>query len=313
MTGTVTLRRTDDKHRYGHLWANTLTAPEETTDPRAILNRPGPPPDITLRYGPADDHVADVRLPRPDPGSGVARRAPLVIFLHGGFWRTTYDRAHTAPLAAALAGAGCAVCTPEFRRVGEPGGGWPGTFDDVAAAVDLLPGLIETAAASVCVTSGPLVLAGHSAGGHLALWAAARYRLPPSSRWHTPAPGPYLGVVGLAAVSDLVACHEQRLGGSAADALIGGGPDRHPDRYALADPARLLPLGIPVRLVHGSRDDNVPCQMSRDYAVSAAAAGDDVVLDELIGCGHFEPIDPLSAAWPAVLAAFRAIAAAPAG
>ena len=277
------------------------------------MSRPGPPPDITLRYGPADEHVADVRLPRPVPGTTAARPAPLVIFLHGGFWRAAYDRAHTAPLAAALAGAGYAVCTPEYRRVGEPGGGWPGTFDDVAAAVDLLPELVETAAAPGCVTSGPLVLAGHSAGGHLALWAAARHRLPPSSRWHTSAPGPYLGVVGLAAVSDLVACHELQLGGRAADALIGGGPGRYPDRYALADPARLLPLGIPVRLVHGTRDDRVPCQMSRDYAASAAAAGDGVVLDELIGCGHFEVIDPLSAGWPAVLAAFQAVAVTSAG
>ena len=254
-----------------------------------------------------------MRLPRPPRGAATVRPAPLVIFLHGGFWRAAYDRAHVAPLAAALAGEGYAVCTPEFRRVGQPGGGWPGTLDDIAAAVDVLPELVEAAAGPGHVASGPFVLGGHSAGGHLALWAAARHRLPPSTRWHTPAPGPFRGVVGLAAVSDLVACHAQRLGGGAADALIGGGPGRYPDRYALADPARLVPLGIPVRLVHGSRDRQVPCQMSRDYAAAAAAAGDDVVLDDLTGCGHFEPIDPLSAAWSAVLAAFRSIATASAG
>jgi pimeloyl-ACP methyl ester carboxylesterase len=115
-------------------------------------------------------------------------------------------------------------------------------------------------------------------------------------------------VVGLAAVSDLTACEAERLGGGAADGLVGGPPGRYPERYALADPARLLPTGIPVRLVHGSRDDRVPCRMSRDYAARAVAAGDDVDLDELAGYGHFELIDPLSPAWSAVLAAFRLIA-----
>lgn len=241
------------------------------------------------------------------------RPAPLVVFLHGGFWRAEYDRAHVRPLAAALATADYAVCTPEFRRVGQAGGGWPGTLDDVAAAVDALPALAAAALSPGPLAPGPLapgpvVLAGHSAGGHLALWAAARHRLPSSSGWHLPAPGPYGGVVGLAAVSDLTACEAERLGGGAADGLVGGPPGRYPERYALADPARLLPTGIPVRLVHGSRDDRVPCRMSRDYAARAVAAGDDVDLDELAGYGHFELIDPLSPAWSAVLAAFRLIA-----
>jgi acetyl esterase/lipase len=232
-----------------------------------------------------------------------------VLFLHGGFWRAAYDRVHTWPLGAALASAGFAVCTPEFRRVGQPGGGWPGTLDDVAAAVDALPELAVVAAGPGRLVPRPLVLAGHSAGGHLALWAAARHRLRPDSTWRTPAPGPYRGVVGLAAVSDLAACHAEGLGHRAADALISGGPGRHPERYALADPAALMPLGVRVRLVHGAGDDSVPCAMSRDYAARAAAAGDDVALDELDGCGHYELIDPLTAAWPPVLAAFRKIAA----
>jgi acetyl esterase/lipase len=263
---------------------------------------------VTLRYGPEAEHVADVRLPLSEPRRGAAAPAPLVLFLHGGFWRAEYDRSHTGPLAAALAAAGYAVCTPEFRRVGQPGGGWPGTLDDVAAAVDALPALVEAAAGKRGLVPGPLVLAGHSAGGHLALWAAARHRLPPASRWHMQAPGPYLGVVGLAAVSDLAAAHAQGLGGGAVDSLIGGAPGRHPDRFALADPGSLIPLGIRVRLVHGSRDDRVPCQMSRDYTARAAPVGDDVALDELAGYGHFELIDPLSAAWPHVLAAFQSVA-----
>jgi acetyl esterase/lipase len=265
---------------------------------------------VTLRYGPGSEQVADLRLP-PQAAREATGPAPLVLFLHGGFWRARYDRGHTWPLGAALASAGFAVCTPEFRRAGQPGGGWPGTFDDVAAAVDALPDLALAVAGPGGLAPRPLVLAGHSAGGHLALWAAARHRLPRDSRWRTPQPGPYRGVVGLAAVSDLAACHAAGLGDGAADALMGGGPGRYPDRYALADPAALLPLGVRVRLVHGSRDEIVPCGMSRDYAARAAGLGDDVLLEELGECGHYEPIDPLTAAWPSVLAAVRAIAAPP--
>lgn len=290
--------------------------------PRDILSRPAPPPDLTLRYGPGPDHVADLRLPRGN------KAAPLVLFLHGGFWRAEFDRAHTGSLATALAEAGYAVCTPEFRRVGQPGGGWPGTFDDVAAAVGTLPSLCAAAVGSGRLAAGRVVLAGHSAGGHLALWSAARQRLPDGSPWHpsmrpapsgaTPAgaaaPGAAprgrstLGVVALAPVSDLAACYFQGLGDGAAAALIGGAPDGYADRYAQADPAALLPLGCPARIVHGTLDDRVPCAMSRDYTVRATAAGDEVVLDELPGCGHFELIDPQSAAWLPVLAAFRQVA-----
>src|ERR671923_2806184 len=131
------------------------------TDPTAILTRPAPPPDVTLRYGPESEHVADLRLPQAvREATGPAR---LVLFLHGGFWRARYDRTHTWSLGAALASAGFAVCTPEFRRVGQPGGGWPGTFDDVAAAVDALPDLALAAAGPGGLTPRPLVLAGHSA------------------------------------------------------------------------------------------------------------------------------------------------------
>ena len=290
--------------------AETITslAAGGNTDPAAVLTRAAPPPDVTLRYGPGSEQVADVRLP-PQAARGATGPAPLVLFLHGGFWRAQYDRRHAWPLGAALASAGFAVCTPEFRRVGQPGGGWPGTFDDVAAAVDALPDLALAVTGPGGLAAGPFVLAGHSAGGHLALWAAARHRLPRESRWRTPSPGPYRGVVGLAAVSDLAACQAAGLGDGAADALMGGGPARYPDRYALADPAALLPLGVRVRLVHGSRDETVPSAMSRDYAARAAGLGDDVLLDELGECGHYEPIDPLTAAWPSVLAALRAIAA----
>ena len=268
-----------------------------------ILTRVAPPPDLSIRYGSDPDQVADLRLPA-DPSIGRGP-APLVILLHGGFWRAAYDRAHVGPLAAALAAEGFAVCTPEYRRVGQHGGGWPGTFDDVAAAVDVLPGLATEASGGRADAHRP-ILAGHSAGGHLALWAASRHLLPSGAPWSVPALS-CRGVVALAAVSDLLSAYRLGLGRGAVAALLGGGPDVEPSRYGLANPAGLLPTGTPVRLVHGSADEIVPCEMSVDYASRAEEAGDDATCVTLTGLGHFEPIDPVSDAWPTVAGAFRAL------
>jgi acetyl esterase/lipase len=279
-----------------------------------VLTRAAPPPDFTVSYGPGDDQVADVRLPsrrpappgRSGPGRSAVGAAPLVLFLHGGFWRAAYDRTHTGPLAVALAGAGYAVCTPEFRRTGQPGGGWPGTFDDVAAAVDRLPALVRDAAGAGVVSDQPFVIAGHSAGGHLALWAAARHMIPPGRPWHAARPR-VAGVVALAAVSDLGTCYALRLGRDAVVPLLGGSPDQYPERYEVTDPARLLPLGCPVRLIHGTADENVPYSMSAAFLAQGRAAGDDVSLAKLPAVGHFDLIDPLSSVWPLVEAASVAL------
>jgi acetyl esterase/lipase len=271
------------------------------TPPDDILTRPAPPPDHVIRYGTGPQHVADVRLP-----GTTSRPAPLVIFLHGGFWRAAYDRSHTGPLATALTAAGYALCVPEFRRTGQPGGGWPGTFEDVAAAVDRSPALVKGVVGPGVIADEPALLAGHSAGGHLALWAAGRHLLGPDSGWHADARA--RGVVALAGVSALADCYDQGLGNGAAAVLMGGGPARFPQRYLAADPAALLPLGCPVRLVHGSLDDTVPSAMSRGYAALGRAAGDDTRLVELPGASHFDVIDPLSPAWPQVMAAFNDLA-----
>jgi len=275
------------------------------TPPDDVLTRPAPAPDLVIRYGTGPEHVADVRLPK-SRTRAAARPAPLVIFLHGGFWRVAYDRSHTAPMATALAAAGYAVCVPEFRRTGQPGGGWPGTFDDVAAAVDRSPALVRDAAGPGVIADGPPLLAGHSAGGHLALWAAGRHRQGPDSAWRS-APEAR-GVVVLAGVSGLADCSEQGLGDGAAAALMGGGPADFPRRYRDADPAALLPLGRPVRLVHGSLDDVVPASMSSHYAAIGRAAGDDTAATEVPGVSHVDVIDPLSPAWPHVMAAFESLA-----
>ena len=273
-----------------------------------MLTRPARRPDLTVRYGDGISHVADVHLPPSGTSLPDEERPgyPLTLLLHGGFWRAEFGREHTAPLAEALASAGFVVCAPEYRRTGQEGGGWPGTFDDVAVAVDALPGLIARETGAVA-DPRRLVLAGHSAGGQLALWAASRHRLPAGSPWRAPT-GAVRGVVALAAVTELAECYGQALGQQAAGALMGGGPDEVSERYRAADPIGLLPCGFPIRLVHGTADDRVPAAMSLHFARAARAAGDDVTCVLLPGTGHFEVIDPRTGAWASVLAAFRAMA-----
>lgn len=256
-----------------------------------VLERSAPPPTTTVRYGAGPDHVADVWLPA--PGS---EHPPLVIVIHGGFWRARYGRSIAGPMSVALAGQGFVAAAIEYRRTGATGaraGGWPMTADDVRAAVEAVPGLV---AAATGVTTSSTRLVGHSAGGHLALWAGSQAAVPDLA-----------GVVSLAGVSDLVRADELSLGRQADDGavatLLGGRATEQPDRYAAADPVQLPPPDAPVVLIHGVDDDTVPVELSRRYAAYAAAAGGQVELVELPGIEHFGPIDPLSPAWPSVLAA----------
>jgi acetyl esterase/lipase len=283
-----------------------------------VLTRAARKPDLVVRYGDEAGQVADVHVPEGAAHRNwTGERAPLAIFLHGGFWRAEYGREHTGPLADGLSQFGFVVCAPEYRRSGQQGGGWPGTFDDVALAADRLPRLVAKATHGL-VDPDPAgtILAGHSAGGHLALWAASRHRLPHGSRWRTE-PQRWRGVVALAAVSDLWACYRKGLGDGAAAALMGGGPaDFADNRYREADPMRLVPAGAQVWLLHGLEDDRVPFPMMLDYAREARAtgipaAGATCVL--LPGAGHFELIDPLSAEWEQVVDAFRHVGRVPSG
>jgi acetyl esterase/lipase len=265
------------------------------SDAREVLSRPATAPDLTVHYGALPDQVADVRLP-----SGAEPR-PLVVVVHGGFWRAEFDRAHAGPQSVGLADAGYVVATVDYRRVAQPGGGWPGTFDDLAALTDVVPSLVATTLPDRVDTTRT-VLVGHSAGGQLAVWAAARHRLPKESPWRRPDPFD-VGVVSHAGVLDLEQSERLGLGGHAARHLLGGSPRRRRDRYALASPAALLPTGGRLVAVHGRQDETVPVEMSRSYVERARAAGDRAELVEIAGCGHFELIDPLSVAWPHVLAA----------
>ncbi|WP_328688565.1 alpha/beta hydrolase [Streptomyces caniferus] len=238
-------------------------ADEET----ALLGLAPVAPDRTVAYGPHPDQLVDLYLPRGADGAraGAAAGRPVVL-LHGGFWRAAYDRRHLSPLAAALAGRGLPVALAEYRRVGA-GGGAPRTFEDVAAGV--------AAAVRELPGDGAPVLVGHSAGGHLALLAAAR-------------PGtPVHRVLAVSPVADLARAHALGLSDGAVGELLGEGPGLEA-RLAAADPVRHPPAGVPVTILHGTDDPDVPLELSRRYA--AQSPGMD--LHELPGVGHYAPVTP---------------------
>jgi acetyl esterase/lipase len=239
---------------------------------RSILTRASSAAPVTVAYGEHPEQVAEIWAAAPD--------APLVVVIHGGFWRQEYDRAHCRGLALALSAVGATTVLLEYRRVGG-GGGWPTTFDDVRVGLRRLVQHHPRASRRVVV--------GHSAGGHLALWAAATEPLPVVD-----------AVVGLAPVADLteMAAVFERSGEreNPVVALLGGKPEDRPDRYDLADPVRLPRPEASVRLLHGARDTVVPLELSSSYAATHSG----VTFSELT-CGHFELIDPRSGVFPHVL------------
>ncbi|MGN6030532.1 MAG: alpha/beta hydrolase [Thermomicrobiales bacterium] len=259
---------------------------------RAVLSRSAPPPDAAIRYGDDPDQVADLWL---SPRATDA----VVILWHGGFWRSAFDRAHIRPMASELRDAGFSVVTPEYGRTDDSRTGWPATFEDVARASDLLPDLLVAEG----ITADRIVHAGHSAGGHLAVWAARRHRLPSGSPWRRDADARIAGVLALAPVLDLGEAHRLDLDGGAVAALLGGGPEDYPDRYATADPMRFGGNQPAIHILHGDADGRVPAALSRVYAAHGFGT-----LEELPGADHFAVIDPESAVWPRVVRGVRALA-----
>lgn len=219
-----------------------------------------PPPraaDERLVYGPEPKQFGDLRLPD-------AERPPLAVTIHGGYWKAQYNLIHLGHMCEALRAEGIATWNVEYRALGDVGGIWPNIVGDAHAGVAFVERLRESH------ELGPVILIGHSAGGHLALLAGKRARLP---------------IVALAAISDPAAV----------------GRELPPD----ASPIEQLPLGVPQILIHGTNDDSVPFRLSERYA---AAAGAEARLVSLAGAGHFEPIDPRSREWPQTLAAVRELA-----
>lgn len=239
----------------------------------------------TVAYGPYAGQEGDLFQ-----AGKIVVPAPVVVLLHGGFWRMPYGRDQLGRVAADLAALGYAVWNAGYRRLGQPGGGWPGTFADVAAALDQLADL---AAEGAPLDLGRVVACGHSAGGQLAFWAAARGRRegPPGPRRVRPS-----AAAGLAPVADLRAAAALGVGDGAAQRLLGGEPAEVPGRYAAASPRELAPLGVPHLLLHGGRDEAVPISMSRGYLATARERGDDALLIEIPEAGHMDFLEPESEA-----------------
>jgi acetyl esterase/lipase len=242
------------------------------------------------RYGSHRSQRADLYLPK---GTG---RFPVMIVIHGGSWQARYGKIVMRGLAGDLVRRGWAVWNIEYRRLGD-GGGWPATFEDVAAAIDYLPEL------DAPLDLERVSILGHSAGGHLALWAAGRVKLPDGAPGALGAPERMRlrRVISQAGVCDLAGGWRAWRGG-AVDALMGGAPEQVPERYALADPLAQVPLDIPALLVHGVMDETVSVRLSRDYERAARSAGATVELVEIEGEAgrHRAHIDPRGRAWAAV-------------
>lgn len=239
-----------------------------------------------IPYGTDPLHFGELTIPE---GGGPH---PIAIVIHGGFWRAKYDLGYIRPVCDALCDRGIAAWNMEYRRIGNPGGGWRGTFDDVAAGADHLASI----AAQFQLDLNRRIAIGHSAGGHLALWLAAEKKF-------------LAGAISLAGVVDLRRAWELQLSNNVVAEFLGGSPDEVPDRYAFASPIERLPLGLPQKLFHGTKDENVPIEISERYERAAKARGDAAELIRLEGSGHFELVDVRTKEFAMVLDAAAVLAA----
>ncbi|HEY2016695.1 MAG TPA: alpha/beta hydrolase [Bryobacteraceae bacterium] len=249
---------------------------------REIMSLPAPPADRRVPYGEHPSQFIDWRFPA-EPGV-----RPIVVIIHGGFWRAQRDLLYAGHLCAALTAAGFVTANIEYRRVGEEGGGWPGTFHDVTAAFN--------AARVQAGADGPgAIVVGHSAGGHLALLLASGQ------------PG-LTGAVALAPAACLLDAWEKGLGDGAVTEFLLGSPDELPHIYELACPSRRQ-SSVPRVLIHGTADDIVPIGQSREYVRLRSHDPGPVLLLELPGTDHFDIIDPRSAVFARVVSTVCDLAA----
>lgn len=262
-----------------------------------VMALPIDPPTLKSSYGPDELQFGELRLPA---GKGPH---PVVVILHGGCWLNAYDLSLMDPMATALTRAGYATWNLEYRRIGDEGGGWPGTFQDIAAGVNHLREL----ALPYDLDLSRVVATGHSAGGHLALWLAGQRQLPADSEIHTDDLLPIKGVVSLAGITDpeTYLVREGQGCGTAVDELLGGLPEDLPERYQQASPFALAPLGVRQVLITGEEDRIVPLSHITPFYEKARAAGDRVKSAAVPAAGHFEVIAPGSVAWRAIEKAIR--------
>jgi acetyl esterase/lipase len=239
-----------------------------------ILTLPPPPADTRLAYGSDPNQFGDLRLPK---GNGPF---PVLMNIHGGYWRAKYDLAHAGHLCAALTQKGIATWNVEYRRVGNPGGGWPGTFEDIASGYRFLPQI----AGRFNLDPTKILVMGHSAGGQLALCLAA----------HEPS---VQHAVSLAGVVDLQRAFDLHLSTDAVVEFLGGKPTDVPDHYHEADPMRLTISQAKQILLHGANDDVVPPDFSSRYVEEKKKTRENVTLVEISKADHFDLIDPRSTAW----------------
>ena len=261
--------------------------------PRDVDKLPSKPADAKIPYGDDPLQFGELRLPQ---GKGPF---PVAVVIHGGCWVSKFATLqNTAAMSDALRDAGIATWNVEYRRLDNPGGGWPGTFADVADATDKVR---EIAKAHPLDLSRVLTI-GHSAGAHLALWAGARSRLQKGSPLYRANPLPLKAAVALGGPGDLKGFYEYAAricGSNVIDSLMGGSPSSVADRYAQGSPAEMLPLGVRQVLIVGVDDGVMPPPARESYAAAATKAGDKVEIVEVPG-GHFEVTAPISAAWPTV-------------
>jgi acetyl esterase/lipase len=238
-----------------------------------ILSLAAPKADARVAYGSDENQFVDLRLPK---GTGPH---PLAMIVHGGYWRAKYDLGYMGHLCAALTAKGVATVNVEYRRVGNAGGGWPGTFADIRAAYQFL---LQNARKYEFDAKRVLVM-GHSAGGQLALCLAAHET-------------GVTAAISLAGVVDLQRAYELHLSNDAVVEFLGGTPAEVGDHYREADPMRLV-IAARQWLVHGAEDDVVPAAFSKDYVRAKVKRKEDARLVEIAGAGHFEVVDPRAAAW----------------
>ena len=273
-----------------------------------ILSRPVLTPDYRIRYGSDPSQFGDLWIPE----DKAHHPCPVVVFFHGGWWKSEYDLGYAGYLCAALKREGIATWSVEYRRVGSTGGGWPATFLDAAAGFDFVSTLAKTHPLDL----SRVLTMGHSAGGHLAFWIAGRAHLPAKSELHLP-----LSQLALRAAISLAGAVDLRLvidlAGNAIYAhdrdevytLMGGSPARFPDRYRAGNPGDLLPLIAPQLLIQGTEDDQIPPDLPQRWAEKSSRSGSHATIKMIPGADHFDVVDPQSSAWGTVLAGIKSVLA----